>query len=120
MIPVKPLSKMDSLWIRACKSKDPDKRLRSLYRRFYLRCLDDADLDVFLVSTLLEICERTVPVPARKILNDMNPSKFMWIEDAIPTLYWTRAKWCVVNHLRFIDRDKLPWLHLPLRFKKAA
>lgn len=30
-------SKTETIWIRACKSENPDVRLRSVYRRFYVR-----------------------------------------------------------------------------------
>jgi len=31
------MSKVDMLFVRACKSKNPSQRVRSVYRRFYLR-----------------------------------------------------------------------------------
>ena len=59
------LTKLDILWIRACKSKEPEKRLVSLYRRFYHSKLNlkyPSHPIVYIVPILLELCDSYFPM----------------------------------------------------------
>ena len=62
------MTKIDQLFIRACKSKDPYKRLKSIRRRFYIRLNDD---DKYITMKLAEICDTYIPVKSIKIFEDL-------------------------------------------------
>lgn len=51
------LTKIDQLWIRACKAEDYNKRLRSVYRRFYLSTSDDESVKAAITSLLAGIID---------------------------------------------------------------
>lgn len=51
------ISKIDQLFIRACKSSNPDKRLRSIYRRFYLKASHE-DETIYISNHLVYLVDK--------------------------------------------------------------
>jgi hypothetical protein len=51
---MKNLTKLEILFVRACKSKNPKRRLNSVYRRFYCR---NNTPETYITSILSRICE---------------------------------------------------------------
>ena len=53
------LTKTEQLFIRACKSKDANVRLRSVYRKFYLsRDISDSQIDIAITSILAFLIDK--------------------------------------------------------------
>lgn len=52
------MNKTTQLWIRACKSKNPDKRLRSILRRFYLVNFNEAQKTEAIIYHLSDIVDK--------------------------------------------------------------
>ena len=52
------LTKIDQLWIRACKAEDYSKRLRSVYRRFYLSTSNEESIKAYIAHILAGIIDR--------------------------------------------------------------
>lgn len=63
------MTKLDMLWVRACKSKNPQKRLRSVYRRFYL-CGEPEARD--LANILCDVVERHLLIPLYSMIDGLN------------------------------------------------
>jgi len=61
------LSKLDMLIIRACKSKDPHKRLMSVYRRFYYNGTEEQMYQCF-IPFLAECCAWYNGMPPDKLI----------------------------------------------------
>lgn len=62
------LTKLEMLWIRACKSEEPEKRLVSLYRRFYTRCLAPSEQTYYITFKLVELCDNHFPICLMDVL----------------------------------------------------
>lgn len=58
---------IDQLWIRACKSEDPKKRLLSVYRRFYCSYEDS---EKYIFHILLGVCEKHCPIDPTRLVSD--------------------------------------------------
>lgn len=104
------MNKVDQLFIRACKSKYPYKRLKSLRRRFYIRNEND---DKYLTIKLAEICDKYVPLKATKILEEithpfLNPD--VSIQDKFLRI--------CLNNIRFAEVSMFPGLTSPAMFRK--
>lgn len=56
------LTKLEILWIRACRGEEPEKRLVSLYRRFYTRRSSKAEEWRAIVSILTDLCDKHFPI----------------------------------------------------------
>lgn len=90
------MSKVDMLWVRACKSYRPEQRLESVYRRFYVRGkLKPHDL----CQILYGVCERTHPMTAKPFINNMALA-FLDKEKT----YWDVVSQIIISHIRFSER----------------
>lgn len=112
---------MDSvkqLIIRACKSKNPEKRLRTLYRRFYLTQVDDKT-DFFIAGILTSICDTYLNVTVTQMVSDFCPQT-AWkhgIDDE--DTYWAAAVKILTGYIRLAERDRFPGLTPPAQFRGA-
>jgi hypothetical protein len=90
---------IQTLFIRACKSKDPHTRVNSVYRRFYYSKgkIDDRHL----VSIFIKIVEGFCPISLTKVFNNLHPDGYFFEDDP----YWTRAKKVLISHIRWSHRD---------------
>ena len=52
------MNSMDQIWVRACKSKNPTTRLRSVYRRFYYAGTDLKMNDRAILSILSAVADK--------------------------------------------------------------
>jgi hypothetical protein len=62
------MDKVDNLLIRACKADNPDKRLKSVYRRFYGNYPDP---EQYLVVILSRICDLYLEFPSVSLTNHL-------------------------------------------------
>jgi len=62
------MNKHDQLFIRACKSKDPEKRLYSVLNRLYLRNTTPEFKRANLMVVLAEVCDRNLPISNTKLV----------------------------------------------------
>lgn len=89
------MSKLEMLFVRACKSSNPSKRVDSIYRRFYLSSKRNNDHAIS--SILLTICENYHPIPVKELVNGLNPANnwmFVDTED-----YFTLLKHVLISHI---------------------
>lgn len=111
------LSKTEMLFIRACKSRNPQKRLKSVYRRFYLADVEHSD--VYILGILAEIVDQYIPMTLTEALSRMNPEDiYTW--KAENDNYTSRCLASVTSYIRLTGASKFPGLARPLKMKKLA
>lgn len=105
---------IQTLFIRACKSKDPEKRVSSVYRRFYLP-YSESDTTAIIASLLTEIVEQYTPIHLHKLLKELSPQAYFYNPE---TDYWTKVKNILINHIRLSHKDCFGNMCRPLMFRK--
>lgn len=90
-----------TLFIRACKSKDPEKRVSSVYRRFYMS-YGNADTNAIIVSLLTEIVDKYCPIHLHNLLRELSPQAYFYNPE---TEYWTKVKSILISHIRLSHKD---------------
>jgi hypothetical protein len=109
------MNKTHLLFIRACKSKDPKKRVSSVYRRLYLS--DHTPDDFALAGILASIGEQYLNYPLSDVLVDLHPHhkwKYGLTESAS---HWAFVKAVLISKLRLASIDRFPGYIKPKRFK---
>lgn len=105
--------KRNFLWIRACKSKNPRKRLQTLYNRLYLTT---GEVDEFILAAILmEICTMHCPISAKLLLSEMSPH-FDWKYGG--DSYWDKAVNVLIGHIQMTNCDDIEGWITPRRFQK--
>lgn len=105
-------TKMDQLWIRACKSKDPLIRIHSVYQRFYCNASVD-DAVPFIAGILVDVCDRLCPISLSRIINALSPS------GTVHGRYYEKVVVCLMNHIRYTEKEKLPFLIVPKHMRNV-
>lgn len=105
------MDKLDMLYIRACKVENPDKRLISLYKRFYCRGLSDFEMREYISTNLVRICEEYNLVSLSRFVHEMERLASWYCKETCP---YVTAK----NIIRFTAANKLPSAFIsPSRFR---
>lgn len=99
------MNNLDTLFIRACKSKDPHKRVRSVYRRYYLGGTNVHSCT--LSGILLEVVNKHCPISVDKLINDLAPQS-MFTYGTEEYNYWDTLLKVLVSHVRFTGSDVFP------------
>jgi len=111
-------SNLDTLFIRACKSKDPEKRISSLYRRFFYNGEQSKiSYHAALVSILGDVCQRcgittTTQDAFQYLLKERSLGQYMtrmlnndkWVERDM-TEYMVRY---YIDKVRYKSKDEFP------------
>jgi hypothetical protein len=66
------MTKIELLFVRACKTSDPQRRVRSVYQRYYGRYQREV-MDNALVGILASICDSNINIPLLRVLSEMSP-----------------------------------------------
>jgi hypothetical protein len=66
------MTKIELLLVRACKTSDPQRRVRSVYQRYYGRYQKEV-MDNALVGILATICDSNLNIPLLRVLSAMSP-----------------------------------------------
>jgi len=113
------MNKQRQLLIRACKSKNPLKRLRSIYRRFYLDRFTDYEFYAHVGGFLLDICVDYDLYPLTKFVSDLEP-KLSWMH-GIPknAPYKKRVLMLCISKIKLTETSKFQGLTRPLRFRNG-
>ena len=97
------MDSLTQLWIRACKSKNPTLRLRSVCRRFYM----NAD-DRILLSNLADIVDKYCPMKTMELIREMDS---LFYQD----LSREEALVRILRHrIAFTKKDKFVGMKRPL------
>ena len=68
------MDNISQLLIRACKSKNPTRRLKSVYRRFYGR-YDERTEDVAISDILVHLVDKVAPMKLSEYLREVSSYK---------------------------------------------
>lgn len=126
------MDKLTVLFIRACKANDPDKRLRSIYRRFFLSTHSEAQYLSCVASRLVDICDTYLDKNANYLLDALSPGNdwkyapelgaetvLVRSEQNPTVLYLTKMCKVLVSRIRFASVDSFLGLPKPARFRRA-
>ena len=72
------MDKLDMLFIRACKAKDPRKRLNSLYYRFFL-VQNRTGNEPHILHKLAAICDRYDLIGVKELIYKLSPDSWMYV-----------------------------------------
>lgn len=103
---MKPLNNLNKLYIRACKSKNPQKRLRSIYRRFYF--YQPAIQDEVIANNLAAIVEEYNLLTISKLTQALDPCNDYCYSGDDPKSHWNRIMVAMWQAIRYTHRDDLP------------
>lgn len=106
-----------NLIIRACKSKNSDRRLRSVYKRFYLRNnINEDNYKWFMVDYLAEICQEYTKPRLNDIITKLDPDNIRHMKN---TSYVDRAYQLLKNEIQLTSRHDFPdTFRVPAKFRK--
>ena len=65
---------IDQLLVRACKSKEPLIRLRTVYRRFYTRCAPENVYLESITQILARICDEHLSITVLELITNLHPN----------------------------------------------
>lgn len=98
------MDKTKQLIIRACKSSNPDMRLRQLYRRFYGN-VPRGEESRFIAGILASICDDYTPIKTSSMIDylDLNNRwKFGIMDD---DSYLDGVVKVLASHIRLTEKD---------------
>lgn len=107
------MDKLDQLFIRACKSQDPFKRLLTLHDRYYYRMPDRVPYINVILSKLVEKYKLVTIV---NLVMDLNYENNSWRSPGGD--YNAFVMRTLVKYIRFASVDQLPGLTRPAIFRE--
>ena len=111
------MDKLDILFIRACKSQNPNKRLLSLYRRFYSPIT--ANPEQYIVVILSKLCDKYCRLSTIEILNELDPASIRWVYGGGEKLnYYQKCIKVLVSKIRLEKVSVFEGFISPARFRK--
>lgn len=114
---------LTTLFIRACKSKEPTIRLRSIYRRFFVDGIPDDLMWACIASRLADICDKYWTDNASYLVQEMFPSNEWRYKDGDsnePLPYNQKVVRILVNRIRFTHVDRFPDLKKAARYRRLC
>jgi hypothetical protein len=105
------MDKLDQLFIRACKVENSEKRLQSVYRRFYLPYEQST---VQIIPILARIIDENLSYKVVDILTDMSPSSIKVCESMT---YYEKCLSVLISKIRYANINEFDGLTRPLKFK---
>ncbi len=112
------MDKIEQLWVRACKSNQPHRRVLTLHKRFYGAYEDNLRANQNTVTALLsQIVDKYVPFKtSQEIIDEV--TKPIWQFDERDAK--ERAFHMIVNRIRLSRKDAFVGLTPPLRFRNKG
>lgn len=110
------MDKTKQLLIRACKSKDPYKRLHSVYRRFYLFA-NEEEANFHLAALLTGICDAYAKPRTSALISDLHPDNWFKVGAEPTDCYWKVSMLVLANYVRLSGLAAFPGLTEPAPFR---
>ena len=105
------MDKLDQLFIRACKVENSEKRLQSIYRRFYLPC---EQYTTVTSHVLARIVDENLKYSIGDLLVDMSPSSIKVCEGMT---YYEKFLSVLISKIRYTNINEFEGLTKPSKFK---
>lgn len=109
------MSNTELLFIRACKSKHPHQRVRSVYRRFYLNCEYDHATE-YIANLLVNICDKYNLMSTGDMVIAVHPAN-RWKYGNEDDSYWTAIFNITLSRIRLTEVKKFPGFIPPRSFR---
>lgn len=108
--------KLEVLFIRACKAREPMKRCASVYKRFYYRSIQ-ADFYEHLSVILKDITDKYVTFNLSEFITELSPRND-WKHTGEENHFYKRVAKQFIKAIRFTSNDEFPEsMPIPLRFR---
>lgn len=108
------MDKIDMLFIRACKSFEPQTRVASVYKRFYYSEYNPKALTIIFINL---IKRNNIPIELMKFIEELDPNRYYFLEIKDDRTYYERCLDVIINHIRLINVNDLEGFIPPLKFK---
>lgn len=106
------MDNLTQLFVRACKSGNPEQRIYSVYKRFYNRLeMSDQRKAAVLTDILSSIVDECCPIRTNKLINEINN---YWYKDMD---LQDRMLLIMINQIRFEITTKTHTMRTPRKFK---
>ena len=110
------MDKLEALFVRACKSACPERRIDRLYKMFYYGGRVD---NAHIVVILRRICDNYNLLTTKGLIDDLNPSNaWKFVDDGHPYSYHELARAVLTSAIRLTGVSTFANYPLPARFKK--
>jgi hypothetical protein len=107
---------LELLFIRTCKSQNPEKRIKSVYRRFYLD--SGKFVDNHLLDILSKIVDKHLNITNTQMINLLNPdTSWMHLNKSGETPYSTRVMRILISEIRHSSIDDFEGFISPRRYR---
>ena len=110
------MNETTQLFIRACKSKDPKKRVISVYKRFY--CKNNNPIPP-LINILSNICDEFIEIKTFNLLVEISPEN-SWLTCESEYNFNEACLNVLISKIRLTEVSKFTGLSKPLMFKRAV
>lgn len=112
------MKNIEQLIVRACKSDNPQKRLASVYRRFWLspRMFGSSMAAIVMTNQLADLCQKYQLIELDKYVNKMQQSPLSGEEETINQ----RQYRILIETVRYTSNEKFEGLTLPLLWRKKT
>ena len=104
----------DQLFIRACKSRRYQKRIYSVYRRFYC---NDLHVDFYIAKILSQICDKYLNFTVSDLVTDYHPDNLWKCGASKADDHWTTTVKILTTKIRLSGADELPGYRPPAIFR---
>lgn len=110
---VQTVKNIDQLFVRACKVRGPEKRVRSVYRRFYPK---HPSPDIHIIGILTELIDRYCPMKVTDIIHKLKPEEgWLYCEEEYD--YNEACLNVLIGHLSVAPVSSFLGWRIPARFK---
>ncbi|TNC79220.1 MAG: hypothetical protein C9356_20345 [Oleiphilus sp.] len=109
------MNKTEQLFVRACKSGGGLKRVKSVYRRFYL---NDQNVDFFIAGVLSRIADKYLDLKSSDFIDGLNPANAWKCGIEKDDSYHTGVVKFLISEIRCTEKDKFPGIVPPAVFRK--
>lgn len=106
-------TKINALFIRACKAKNPSGRVHSVYRRFYM-ISDRSQCEGYIADILVQICEKHQLLTLTQLINQLSPAN-EWMYPG--ETYWQKVCQVLISTIGHTRMDKFSDYPKPLKYR---
>lgn len=108
------MTRLEMLFIRACKSNNADRRINRLYKMFYHSKIEDINI----ARILLRIAEKYAQdMQLDLMLTDLAPGNGWRFGCDDETPYYTKVRKLMASRIRLTQVSVMPDLILPARWR---
>lgn len=111
------MRKVTQLWIRACKSRNPRKRVDTLYKRFYYVDNDYNNIRKGIISILSQIHDKYCKIDTLKMIDAVSKDGLYWRFSSKPYDYHEAVLEYLISKIRLSEKDRFPGLTPPRKFR---